>query len=111
MKLWKRDTKNWTVREVEGEPWPGSDSDGDQCYTNTHFDNEAQAWASLEAEAKAWLSLATRGLLQSREDVVRREKECAEAALALAGVMQAMPSNALGNKLPATGAAKEGDEC
>ncbi len=94
MKLWKCDTKNWTVREVEGEPWPGYDSDGDQCYTNTHFANEAEAWAALDAEAKAWLSLATRGLLQAREDVVRREKECAEAALALAGVMKAMPSNA-----------------
>lgn len=93
MKLWKRDTQAWTVREVEGEPWPGKDSEGDTCYVNTHFDNEPAAWASLEAEAKAWLSLATGGLKQVREDVARREKECAEAALALAGVMKDMPSN------------------
>ena len=84
----------WTVREVEGEPWPGKDREGDTCYVNTHFDNEPAAWASLEAEAKAWLSLAASGLKQAREDVARREQECAEAALALAGVMKDMPSNA-----------------
>jgi hypothetical protein len=93
MKLWKRDTENWTVREVDGDPWPGIDSDGDKCYTNTHFETEAVAWASLYAEARAWLSLSTRALLAAREDLARREKECVEASLALAGVMQAMPSN------------------
>lgn len=93
MKFWKTDTREWTVREVEGDPWPGRDSDGDTCCTNTHFGNYADAYASLLAEAKAWLSLSTRGLMQAREDVARREKECAEAALALAGVMKNIPSN------------------
>jgi len=93
MKLWKRDTISWTVREVEGEPWPGKDSDGDTCYKNTHYANEVAAWASLEAEAKACLSLATSRLIEAREDVVLREKECVEAAMALAGVIKDMPSN------------------
>ena len=93
MKLWKRDTKNFTVREVDGEPWPGTDEDGDTCYENTHFANEADAWKSLEAEARAWLSLATDGLKYAREEVARREKECADAAMAAVTVFKAMPSN------------------
>ncbi len=93
MKLWKRDTKNWTVRQVEGDPWPGSDSEGDKCYVNTHFDNEAEAWEQLHAEAKAWLSLSVRSLNDARATVTKYEKESADAAVALAGVMKSMPSN------------------
>lgn len=96
MKLWKRDTENWTVREVEGEPWPGYDSEGHKCYENTHFANEADAWESLEGEARAWLSLATSGLIQARADVAKREKECADAAIAVATVIKTMPDNAEG---------------
>ena len=96
MKLWKRDTEKWTVREVEGEPWPGYDSEGYKCYENTHFANEADAWKSLEAEARAWLSLATSGLIQARADVVKREKERADSAIAVATVIKTMPDNGHG---------------
>lgn len=95
MKLWKRDTTNWTVRQVDGEPWPGSDSEGDKCYTNTHFENEADAWESLESEANAWVSIASRNLKRVREDVLLQERALAEAALALASVMKAKPSNTI----------------
>ena len=40
MKLHKVGTTQWTVREVDGEPYPGKDSAGETCYENTHFVSE-----------------------------------------------------------------------
>lgn len=88
MKLWKRDCKEWTVRQVEGEPWPGHDEEGDDCYTNTHFENEEAAWDSLEKEAAAFLALSVRGLKQAREEVAHREKTVVESGEAVNAVRE-----------------------
>lgn len=91
MNLYKRDTKNWTVREVEGEPWPGKDSEGDDCYVNTHFENEQSAWESLKSEAEAFLSLSADRIEQAKIEIERAEKSAANAACALAKVLKTMP--------------------
>jgi hypothetical protein len=81
-KLWKRDTTNWTVREVEGEPYPGRDSEGDVCYVNSHFPTENEAWESLKKEVEAWVSLAGRDLTQAEAAVRAAQAECGKAAVA-----------------------------
>lgn len=78
MKLWKRDTTAWTVRQVEAEPYPGKDEDGDTCYTNTHFAREAMsapAWTegaiaraiSLQTLARKCVVLVDRCSLTGHE--------------------------------------------
>lgn len=83
MKLWKADTTNWVVREVEGEPYPGIDEDGETCYENTHFSSKAEALDHLEKEAIAMVSLSARSLLRARERLKDAEAECGNAAIAL----------------------------
>lgn len=83
MKSWKRDTKTWTVRQIDGEPYPGKDEEGDTCYSNTHFESEDEAWKSLHGEAAARLSLATRGLIDAKNAVANAQAECVDAALAV----------------------------
>ena len=89
MKLWKRDTKNWTVRQVEGEPYPGEDSEGDTCYENTHFADEQDAWDSLLSEAKAWVSLAAGRVIRTRGELRCAECEAADAVVAMRDAWQA----------------------
>lgn len=96
--MWKRDTKTWTVREVEGNPWPDKDSEGDKCYLNTHFDNEDAAWASLEAEAKAGLSLAIGNLNQARKQIKRLKEVVINSARALNRVTDAINSRTTPNE-------------
>ncbi len=91
MKLFKADSKLWTVREVEGEPWPGRDSDGDQCFINTHFATSEEAWEKLESEASAWVELAARAVTRAREDVLTRERDAANAAVAFEKVRSSRP--------------------
>lgn len=66
MLLWKRDTRNWTVRPIEGSPYPSTDAEGDTCCENTHFKSESDAWDSLEREAKASKSLDARQLADAK---------------------------------------------
>ena len=37
MKMWKVDTEKGEVRQVEADPWPGKDEEGDSVFENTHF--------------------------------------------------------------------------
>lgn len=86
MNLYKVDTEQWTVREVQGEPWPGKDSDGDTCYDNTHFVSEGAAWDKLKAEVTAGLCYWGRAVDQARRELAKAEQEAALMAQALAKV-------------------------
>jgi hypothetical protein len=88
MKLHKVDTGAWTVREVEGEPWPGSDSDGERVWDNTHFPTAEQAWERLELEAVAFVEISARTVTRLRGELTARERDAADAAIALEQVRQ-----------------------
>jgi len=90
MTLWKRDTKNWTIRQVTGEPYPGRDSEGDTCYENTHFLNEDSAWASLRAEAEAVVSLSASNVENAKQSLLRANAEAGEAVIIMANVIGAI---------------------
>lgn len=79
MKLWK--VAGWEVRQVEGEPWPGNDSEGDTCFKNTHYALEADALAQLFANARARLSTAEHAVVSARSDLALAENECVYSAL------------------------------
>ena len=83
MKLHKVDTTAWTVREVEGEPWPCKDSEGDTCYDNSHFVSEQAAWEKLKAEVQAGVCLAGRRVTQAKEELADAQREAGEMAEAL----------------------------
>ena len=83
MKLHKVDTENWTVRAVDGEPWPGKDSDGDTCYDNTHFVSEHAAWDKLKAEVLAGVCIAGRMVDTAKSEMARVEQEAGRMAQAL----------------------------
>ena len=93
MKLWKRDTKAWTVRQVDGEPWPGKDEDGDTCYVNTHFECEADAWERLYAEASAFVSLSGRDVETAEQALAKARVDAGEAAKAFQKVRDNWPAH------------------
>ena len=86
MKLHKVDTEAWTVREIDGEPWPGKDSEGDTCYDNTHFVSEGAAWDKLKAEVTAGVRYWGRTVEQAKRELAKAEQEAALMAQALAKV-------------------------
>ena len=86
MKLHKVDTESWTVREIDGEPWPGKDSEGDTCYDNTHFVSESAAWDKLKAEVTSGVCYWGRAVEQAKRELVKAEQEAALMAQALAKV-------------------------
>lgn len=83
MKLHKVDTTAWTVREVDGEPWPGKDTEGDVCYDNSHFVSERAAWDKLKAEVQAGVCLAGRRVTEAKFELASAEKEAGQMAEAL----------------------------
>ena len=113
MKLWKCDTSNWTVRQVNGEPWPGSDSEGNICYRNTHFADEADAWDSLLREAEAWVQLAASRVIRAREQLRCAEGEAADAVVAMRGAWKAREDREDANDLAhsRTAGASSGAPC
>jgi hypothetical protein len=90
IRLWKRDTKNWEVRQVTGELYPGRDSEGDSCYENTHFLNEDDAWASLRAEAEAVVSLSAGNVENAKQSLLRANAEAGEAVIIMTKVIGAI---------------------
>lgn len=83
MRLYKVDAAAWTVREVDGEPWPGKDSDGDTCYDNSHFVSERTAWDKLKAEVQAGVCLAGRRVSKAKAELADAQREAGEMAEAL----------------------------
>lgn len=69
VEFWKVDTKTSTVRRVQGDPHPGSDSDGDRVYENTHFLTEEAAWSQLRAEIEARVRLAADKVNEAQNDL------------------------------------------
>jgi hypothetical protein len=90
MKLYKYNLRTGTVIEVEGDRWPGKDSDGDTIYENTHFHTEAKAWEKLLAECQAGCRLAG-----DQVDLCRSKLADAQAA---AGDMCAEYARAMKNR-------------
>ena len=86
MKLFKVDTKAWTVRSVDGTPYPGTDSDGDACFENTHFEDESKAWACLQAQVNAAIEMAGRDVAEARKRLAVVERESADVVVAAAHV-------------------------
>ncbi len=83
MKLYKTDTKLWTVREVEGDPYPGMDSDGEPCYVNTHFKTETEAWEQITKEAEAHIKMSADAVRQLRVLTLKANEQAADAAVVL----------------------------
>ena len=92
MKLWKRDTKAWTVRQVEGEPHPGKYEEGDTCYSNTHFEYEESAWESLYREAAARVSMAGKYVERAESELACARTEAGEASKAFQKVRDGWPA-------------------
>lgn len=90
MILFKRDAEKWEVRQVDGEPYPGRDSENATCYINTHFANEDDAWDSLLEEARAYVCLSGNGVTRAKEDLLKAREEASDAAEALSKVADAM---------------------
>lgn len=82
MILFKVDTKTMTVRQVEGESWPGCDSEGDECFSNTHFKTMPEALDNLHRQATAFISLSASRIKRAKQDLADAEKESAEAVIA-----------------------------
>lgn len=80
MKLYKYDIETATVCEVEGEPYPGLDSDGEHCFTNTHFPVRDDAIARLRQEILASVSLAGYEVRATRCKLRKAEGWAGEAA-------------------------------
>jgi hypothetical protein len=86
--LWKSDTTKWEVRQVDGEPWPGKDSEGDTCFTNTHFDERSKAIDNLVRNVDAMISMSVRDLESAKAKISLCEKQCVDAAIARNKVTQ-----------------------
>ena len=80
MKLWKVDVEAVEVREVEAEPYPGRDEEGESVYENTHFADKALAVARLGDEIKAGVRLAGRSVIETQGALRRAEGWAGKAA-------------------------------
>jgi hypothetical protein len=90
MKLWKVDYKAWTVRQVEGNPWPAKDSEGETCFENTHFATEGEAWDMLFTNASAIVRSAGNAVQQAKKALDAAHRESGEAAHAFMLVHEQM---------------------
>jgi hypothetical protein len=82
MRLWKSDHTSWTVREVEGDPYPGKDEEGDTCYVNTHFAATKEAIENLKSNVDAYVSITADRVIQARKAFVSANEEAANAVVA-----------------------------
>ena len=90
MILFKRDAEKWEVRQVEGEPYPGRDSENAPCYINTHFESEDDAWNSLFEEAQAYVYLSGAGVTRAKVDLLKAREEASDAAEDMSKVSAAL---------------------
>lgn len=82
MKLWKYDPVLCTVREVVGGEWPDKDSEGDTCYSNTHFAKEDAAWEALKRDVDARVLFAGQQVRQLAAQMREVEAAAAQATVA-----------------------------
>lgn len=81
MKYWKVDIKQVTVRQVESRDRI-EDEEGDQCFSNTHFRDEAAAWDALKRDVDARVALAGDAARRLAGQMRKVEAEAAEATVA-----------------------------
>ncbi|WKJ88792.1 hypothetical protein QZJ86_12240 [Methylomonas montana] len=81
--LYKVCCRNWEIRIVTGQPWPGQDSEGDKCFVNTHFENELDAIKRLIDCAWARLSLAQRAISTAEYHLRQAKQEGAGSKAAI----------------------------
>lgn len=68
-----------------GPTWPATEVEsGAHCYVNTHFSDEADAWAAGRREVEAGVALERREVEQARAALARAEARLAEGIAALA---------------------------
>jgi hypothetical protein len=79
MDLWKFDHDLGQPRLVQGEPWPGYDSDGEQCFENTHFPLEKDCWEKALRNAHAWVTTVGRDILRYKALLREAEGEAGKA--------------------------------
>lgn len=60
--------------------WPAYDADGIQIYSNTHYKLESEAWQHIYDNAKAWVSLAGRSVVQAENSLIEARADAGEAA-------------------------------
>lgn len=82
-KLYKVCCKNWEIRIVNGQPWPGQDDEGDKCFVNTHFESELDAIKRLIDCATSRLSLGQRAVTTAEYHLRRAKQEEEGAKLAI----------------------------
>lgn len=88
MKRWyAKDTAPVEV-ECELRGYPHKDANGNVQYENSHYDTEAQAWASLVANMNARLSLVSDEVEEARRHLARVEKKAADAVVYAAAVTE-----------------------
>jgi hypothetical protein len=84
-KVWKlRDNATAPVEiECAAPGYPNLDAAGDIIYSNTHFTDEATAWARLRDDRNAHLRRASTDVRKARASLARHEGQLVEAALLL----------------------------
>jgi hypothetical protein len=88
MKLWKVDGVMFEVREVEGTPWPGTDSEGDACYINSHYPTKAAALHKLADECAACLQINARTRAQLQQQIAALNQQDLDAKDAYSDAMR-----------------------
>ncbi len=92
MKLFKIAKDRRSVVEVEGEPWPGTDSDGDHCCENTHFETRSLALRALKRDAELGVIFAGRDVQQAKRELQKQETAAGIAAERFAAVTKYIES-------------------
>lgn len=74
--------------ECREHGYPHHDEHGNVQYEDSHYDTEAQAWASLVANMNARVSLVSEEVEVARRHLARVEKKAADAVVYAAAVTE-----------------------
>jgi hypothetical protein len=80
MTLYFVETAKWEVREVQGEPWPGKDNEGNSCFDNTHFAAQQEAMNRLVNKASAYVIMSGRDVIEQEQRLEIARTAAAESA-------------------------------
>lgn len=92
MKLFKIAKDRRSVVEVEGEPWPGRDSEGAECFDNTHFETRALALEALKRDAELGVIFAGEDVQRAKQQLLKEETAAGIAAERFAAVSKYLES-------------------
>ena len=90
--MFRADDESQTPVRVEcpNGLWPAYDADGIQIFSNTHFELESDAWKRIYDNAKAWVSLAGRSVVQAENSLLQARANAGEAAKRFSQVTENM---------------------